>query len=288
MLDHASDRFAVADPIPWSDPRRHRRTLPQERGDRPGPGPAPSIRAARPATAPAHSGQRPDSVRGSRQFGRAVNRPRGLQDLLDTVGLPPTLRTELLHRMAAPWRGYHGLQHLVVLWGRHRRYGRTGPMRRKRVARLIAAAILFHDAILVPGAVDNEARSAAFWRRMARRLRGFTAAEVAWVAETIQATADHLNTPVPHGERGAARLWLLDLDLTPIGEEATVFDRNGRGLRAEARHLDDAAFAEMQRAFLDRIRAAPQMLRHARLRTAFEARARANIGRELRRPLPKR
>ena len=66
-------------------------------------------------------------------------------------------------------------------------------MRRPQVARMIAAAILFHDAILVPGADDNEARSAELWRRAARRLRGFTPAEIAWVADTIRATADHLN-----------------------------------------------------------------------------------------------
>jgi predicted metal-dependent HD superfamily phosphohydrolase len=211
-----------------------------------------------------------------------MNRPRGLQDLLDAVELPPKVRADLLRRMAAPWRGYHGLRHLAVLWERHQRYGRTGPMRRPRVARLIAAAILFHDAVLVPGAEDNELRSAQLWRQAARRLRHFTPAEIAWVAGTIQATADHLNAPMPHGERGVARLWMLDLDLSPIGEEAEVFDRNGRGLRAECRHLDDASFAEVQRAFLARIGAAPRLLRHPRLHAAFEQRARANIRRELR------
>ncbi|TCZ63000.1 HD domain-containing protein [Roseicella aquatilis] len=207
--------------------------------------------------------------------------PRGFQALLDAVDLPAPIRADLLRRMTAPWRGYHGLAHLTVLWERHRRYGRTGPMRRPRMARLIAAAILFHDAVLQPGAADNEARSAAFWRATARRLRGFTPAEIAWVAETIQATADHLNTPLPRGERGTARLWLLDLDLSPIGEAATTFDRNGRQLRAEARHLDDAAYTAMQGAFLARIAAAPRIVRHPQLHAAFEARARANIRREL-------
>jgi predicted metal-dependent HD superfamily phosphohydrolase len=212
-----------------------------------------------------------------------MNRPRGFQGLLDAVDLPASIRADLLRRMGAPWRGYHGLQHLAVLWTRHCRFGRAGPMCRTRIARLIAAAILFHDAILVPGAEDNEVRSAQLWQKAARRLRGFTPAEIAWVAGTIQATADHLNAPMPHGPSGIARLWMLDLDLSPIGEEAEVFDRNGRGLRAEARHLDDAAFAAAQRAFLSRIDAAPRLLRHPQLHAAFEARARANIGRELRR-----
>ena len=216
-----------------------------------------------------------------------MNRPRGLQSLLDAADLPAGIRRDLLRRMAAPWRGYHGLQHLTVLWARHLRFARGGPMRRPHVARLIAAAILFHDAVLVPGAEDNETRSAELWDRAARRLRSFTAAEAAWVAGTIRATADHLNARLPHGPKGAARSWLLDLDLTPIGEEIAVFDRNGRGLRAEARHLDDAAFAAAQRAFLARIGAAPRLLRHPQLHAAFEARARANIGRELRRAAPR-
>lgn len=215
-----------------------------------------------------------------------MNRPRGFRSLLAAVDLPADIRMDLLRRMAAPWRSYHGLRHLTVLWTRHLRFGRTGPMRRPQIARLIAAAILFHDAVLIPGAKDNEARSAEFWDRVARRLRGFTPAEIAWVAGTIRATADHLNAPLPRGPGGAARLWLLDLDLSPIGEEPEVFERNRRCLRAEARHLDDAAFTVAQRAFLARIGAAPRLLRHPQLHAAFEARARANIGRELHRPMP--
>ena len=215
-----------------------------------------------------------------------MKRPRGLQALLDAIALPADIQADLLRRMTAPWRGYHGLRHLAVLWARHRRYGRAGPMSRPRFARLIAAAILFHDAVLVPGAATNEARSAALWRRTARRLPGFTPAEIAWVADTILATADHLGATVPRGTPGAARQWMLDLDLSPIGEEAEVFDRNGRDLRAEARTMDDAAFAAAQRAFLSRLGAAPRLLRHPRLYAAFEARARANIGRELRRRSP--
>lgn len=217
-----------------------------------------------------------------------MNRPRGFADLLAVLDLPANIRADLLRRMSEPWRRYHGLRHLAVLWARHRRYGRTGPIRRPRTARLIAAAILFHDAVLLPGARDNEARSAALWLRAARRLRGFTEAEIAWVAGTILATGDHLNAPLPPGEHGAARCWMLDLDLSPIGEEAVTFRRNSRALRAEARHLDDAAWAELQRAFLGRIGAAPRVLRHPRLHAAFEARARANIGQALWRAAPPR
>ncbi|MDO9711272.1 HD domain-containing protein [Paracraurococcus lichenis] len=213
-----------------------------------------------------------------------MNRPRGFNDLLGMLDLPAPVRADLLRRMGEPWRGYHGMRHLAVLWARHRRFGRSGPMRRPRMAKLIAAAILFHDSVLVPGACDNEARSAELWERAARRLRGFTPAEIAWVADTIRATCDHLNARLPHGERGAARQWMLDLDLTPIGEDPVTFERNGRELRAEARHLDDATYAEAQRAFLGRMRAAPRMLRHPKLHATFEARARANIGRELERP----
>jgi predicted metal-dependent HD superfamily phosphohydrolase len=121
------------------------------------------------------------------------------------------------------------------------------------------------------------------WRRAARRLHGFTPAEIAWVSGTILATADHLGTPLQPRGLGWARSWMLDLDLTPIGEEAAWFRRNSRGLRAEARHMDEAAYDCGQIKFLAKLQAAPEILRTPRLKAAFEARARTNIAAETRR-----
>jgi len=212
-----------------------------------------------------------------------MNLPRGFPDLLAQLDLPPRLRADLLRRMGEPWRGYHGLNHLAVLWARHCRYARGGPMQQARATRLIAATILFHDTILVPGARDNEARSAALWRRAARRIPGLTPAEIAWVTETIQATVNHLATPF--GKQGMARIrsWFLDLDLTPIGEEPTVFRRNSAGLRAEMRHVEEAAYDRGQIRFLTKLAEAPEILRTPRLRAAFERRARENIAAEQKR-----
>jgi predicted metal-dependent HD superfamily phosphohydrolase len=208
--------------------------------------------------------------------------PRGAAALLAALPLPRAIQALLCRHLAQPGRCYHGFGHLTLLWQRHRRFGRGGPGATPRATRRIAAAILFHDVILRPGAMDNEARSAALWRRQARRLRGFSPADIAWVAATIEASAQPLR--VPAGRTAEARLqrWFLDLDLAPLGETAPRFRANGRALRAEAQRLGRFAYAAAERRFLSAMDAAPAILCHPRLRAAFEAQARANIRAALR------
>jgi hypothetical protein len=113
-------------------------------------------------------------------------------------------------------------------------------------------------------------------------LRGFSPADIAWVAATIEASAQPLR--VPAGRTAEARLqrWFLDLDLAPLGETAPRFRANGRALRAEAQRLGRFAYAAAERRFLSAMDAAPAILCHPRLRAAFEAQARANIRAALR------
>ena len=217
-----------------------------------------------------------------------MNLPQGVAGLLAALPLPVAARNGLRRRLAAPGRYFHGLGHLALLWQRHRRFGRGGPASRPRASRLIAAAILFHDAILRPGATDNETCSATLWRQQARRLRSFSASEIAWVAATIEGSAGHLSSPSGRDAASRLRIWFLDLDLTPLGEPAPVFRRNGRALQAEARRLsatpDAASYDAAARRFLSTAAAAPAILRSPRLHTAFERQARANIRTALCRP----
>ena len=115
-----------------------------------------------------------------------------------------------------------------------------------------------------------------------------------WVADTIRATADHLAYPAPAKTeadaerqwrsaplRERARLWVLDLDLTPLGELAAAFDRNTELLRREAPQLSDAQFEAGTRGFLKKLSDAPRVYRSPTLAAHFEAQARANFAREL-------
>jgi predicted metal-dependent HD superfamily phosphohydrolase len=202
-----------------------------------------------------------------------------LHDLLSTAALSAAGRNTVLRQMTTSQRHYHGLMHLATLWTRHGRFGIGTPFLAPTATRLIACAIAFHDAVYDATRSDNERRSALLWRRYAPA--DLSAADVDWVGGAIEATADHLASDAAGTQRDRLRLWLLDLDLTPLGEPAELFDRNTRRLRAEYRHLTRSDWEDGRMAFLRRLQAAPRLFRCAPLAVAFERQARRNIAREL-------
>lgn len=198
-----------------------------------------------------------------------------LDHLLRTAGLDMPARIEVLQLMGSPERHYHGLGHVGLLWSRHRKFSRGTEYAVAASSRLIACAIAFHDAVYDPLGGDNEIRSAALWRQSAPA--DLPAADVAWVSDTILATADHLACNDASSLPARLRLWMLDLDLTPLGERPIVFARNSRALRRESAGLDEAEWHRRRIAFLGQIRAAPRIYRSPPLAAAFEAQARENI-----------
>ncbi|MBL6076362.1 hypothetical protein JMJ56_00010 [Belnapia sp. T18] len=202
-------------------------------------------------------------------------------DLLAGLPVSGAARGALAARMTAPERHYHGAGHLAVLWARHREFSEAAGLGDVATGRLIACAIAYHDAVYDAARRDNEARSAELWHADAAEA-GLPEGEIDWVAGTILATADHLGyRPAPGEPDEAARLWMLDLDLTPLGEAPEAFDRNTALLREEYGHLDAAKWEAGRRAFLAGLRAWPQLYRTPVLAAAFEAAARRNIAREL-------
>jgi len=202
--------------------------------------------------------------------------------MLSIVPVAPAAKADLLARMSGADRHYHTAHHLALLWQRHRRFSAAMPaLHTAETDHLIACAITFHDAIYEPRQGGNEAASAALWRQVATHAAR-PADEIDWVSATIEATANHLGTIInPRCARDHARLWVLDLDLTPIGETPEQFGRNTALLRAEFAHLDDAAWDRSRLAFLGSLAAYPKLYRCAPITDAFEAQARENIAREL-------
>jgi len=208
--------------------------------------------------------------------------PDGADSLLAALPVARSAREDLRRRMSAADRRYHGLAHLAALWSRHRVLGRGTEFHAPPMERLIAGAIAFHDAVFDPTLADNERASAALWRDAAGAAGMLQRDEVDWVARTIEATSDHLGAPdAQRTPLERARLWVLDLDLTPLGEPPARFARNARLLRAEHAHLDDAAWERQSLGFLARLQAAPRLFRTPAIAAAFEARARTNIARVL-------
>ena len=208
---------------------------------------------------------------------------REFEALLARVPASDAAKAELAAMMESPDRHYHGVGHLALLWRRHRQYGAAEGFTAPEIETLIASAIAYHDCVYERGRRDNEERSAEVWLR-ASEASGLSNADRRWVADTIRATADHLAYPDP-GEapslRERARLWVLDLDLTPLGESEAEFDRNTQLLRLEVPHLTDAQYDDGRLAFLRKFAAAPRVYRTPTLAAVFEAQARANIARQL-------
>ncbi len=213
-----------------------------------------------------------------------------LVDLLARVPVGAAAKADVVARMGGTDRFYHGLDHLAVLWRRHRRYGAAEGLHGEATDALVASAILFHDCIYDARRSDSEELSAEHWLRLSGGA-GLAEADRAWVADTIRATRAHLSYqpsaafasgaagrfPPEAVLRERARVWLLDLDLTPLGEEPAAFADNGVLLRREVPHLSEAEWDRAQLRFLASFRAVPRIYRSATLNAAFEAQARRNI-----------
>lgn len=203
--------------------------------------------------------------------------PPGLAELLAELPVAEPVRRALRQRLAEPGRHYHGSAHVALLWRRHRRFGAGSFLVRPPWDQMIACAIAFHDAVYDVWRADNEERSALLWRRHAGRM---TAPQRRWVEATVRATADHLGLGALRGTRGPARLaraWLLDLDLTPLGERPSEFARNTRRLRREFAHVPEPTWDAGRLAFLRRLSAGPSLFRTRVLAAQFGGRARGNL-----------
>jgi predicted metal-dependent HD superfamily phosphohydrolase len=215
----------------------------------------------------------------------ARTRWRGLQDLFEHVPLDDRAKGQLIDEMSKPNRLYHGVGHLELLWRRHRLYSGGVGLADPAIDTLVACAIAYHDSVYDHSRSDNEDRSAEFWLR-ASAGSGVDDEDRQWVAQTIRATKDHLayapDAKAASAEarlRERARAWVLDLDLTPLGEPPDVFDGNTRLLRAESGHLSDEAWEASMLAFGRRFLAAPRIYRFPELGAIFESSARRNLAR---------
>lgn len=140
-----------------------------------------------------------------------------------------------------------------------------------------ALALLFHDAVYVPGAPRgaNEAMSAQLLRAYAH---GISLDCIERAAQIVVDTAEH--TP-----RSLEAELVLDLDLLRLAAPPTHFDRYSRAVLAEQRALirlddEEAAyryFCRLRRPFFERLLARESIFRTPLARRAFEAPARANL-----------
>jgi predicted metal-dependent HD superfamily phosphohydrolase len=204
-------------------------------------------------------------------------RHAALFDLFRHVPLAPSILRAVRRRMSTPSRHYHNLDHVAEMWLRHRKMAR-GTLRTPRARRLIASAIAFHDAVYDPRRSDNEAASAALWRRLASQSRRLPRELIRQVATAIEATACHSDTTVGATCDPWVR-WVLDLDLIPIAASGNRFTANASRLRSEQSHLSAAAWEARSNQFYSALQRRDHIFHCQSLIAAFEANARRHLRR---------
>ncbi|MDQ2819530.1 MAG: N-methyl-D-aspartate receptor NMDAR2C subunit [Pseudomonadota bacterium] len=180
----------------------------------------------------------------------------------------------LLASYAEPARHYHTRQHLAECLGLVDELAhlaaRPGEM---------AVALWYHDAVYVPLAHDNEARSAA-WAGAALRAAGADDAVIARVEKHIMATTHH-----DAAGDGDARM-VVDIDLAILGASPRRFAEYERQVRAEYAAVPSAEYRQKRRAVLARFLARPTLYATPALRDRLERRARLNLQKAIRQTSP--
>ncbi|MFI4999837.1 MAG: metal-dependent phosphohydrolase [Reyranellales bacterium] len=169
-----------------------------------------------------------------------------------------------------PHRGYHNQEHLDELM-------RLARQHTPDLGEAEQLALLFHDAVYVPGAArgDNERLSALLMRATVATL-GVQGLDLAGASRIIKATT-HAEAPSAEAAR------VCDLDLWRLAAPWDEFERHALGIRHEYLHLhaDEAAFWTARNAFYKSMLAKPALFATDYFRDNFEAAARKNLTRAL-------
>lgn len=177
--------------------------------------------------------------------------------------LAPELVATLATAYAEPQRAYHTAAHIAEVLGWFDvvadEVGWTDPS-------AVYAAIVFHDAVYVPGAKDNEARSAAWCLA-----EGFSKRS----ARLIELTARHGG--LAPGEVDAEAALFLDCDMAILAADPAAFAEYDRQIAFEYQHVPREAYRAGRRAFLAGVLAKPRIFLSDYFHAKLDARARANL-----------
>jgi len=187
------------------------------------------------------------------------------------IELPGGLIAAARDAHATPPRAYHTWAHVERVLEHLAAQGPAPP-------REVWLAALFHDAVYVAGAADNEARSAALAR--ATIPRWLAGVDLDRVAALIELTARHGRLGPGDVDAEAARF--LDCDTAVLAAPADEFDRYDEGIAEEwAGVVAPDAYRRGRRAFLERLLAAPRIFLSDDFHARLDAAARANLRRAL-------
>lgn len=193
---------------------------------------------------------------------------------------------------AEPQRHYHTLQHVWALW---RHYDGLNAIKAWQQPDAVLLAIFYHDIIYDTKAQEsgshsdqlaksNEQRSADY---VARELGEWIAPSLCqWVMALIMMTQTHelppwqeKNAKTQAGNAQDAALF-LDMDLSILGSESSVYHQYADAIRREYAHVCDADYRKGRHAVLKKFLQRPRLYFSDYFYERFETQARTNVANE--------
>ena len=195
----------------------------------------------------------------------------------------------LQERYAQPWRHFHTWNHVErVLRAAQWHYARNnwGEYKYKPlpVPSAVKTAILWHDAVYLPGAADNEEKSAAAYMAneptYIKRQNGDAFAK--WVEGTILATKTHCKRYMGAWGEWCSRNVMLSCDLVSLAAPWDVFCADAENVKREYRYAYDSKLVDEGRLhFYEDMLKRPFIYPHPDFERSHGPRARANMERAL-------
>jgi predicted metal-dependent HD superfamily phosphohydrolase len=172
-----------------------------------------------------------------------------------------------------PKRHYHTWEHVVACVDRLKAFPCAEP-------RIVFLALVFHDAIYIPGRSDNEQASAALARDTLSSMCSVSDVDLDAIERMILATRDHHALA---GTLSADEAVILDLDLSTLGTSRDEYARYAQQIHDEyvPAAATDARFRIGRAEFLQRMLTLPHVFVTAEGRRRWDDAARANIAWEI-------
>jgi predicted metal-dependent HD superfamily phosphohydrolase len=134
----------------------------------------------------------------------------------------------------------------------------------------VEAALWFHDAVYVPGAADNEEKSAELARRALTNAR--VPRDIAETVATLVLVTKHVTLPDTLNEQ-----LICDIDLSVLGREPEEFVAFEAKIRREYARVPEPAYRRERSVVLNEFLRRPTIYQTDYFRTRYEARARDNL-----------
>lgn len=193
------------------------------------------------------------------------------------LNLPTEQQRWLRDAYATPPRAYHHFGHvqdvLAHYWAVHAGPGWHRPDE-------VWLAVLYHDAVYVPGRSDNEAVSARLAIEHIEREWPQAGIDAQRVADLILLTARHGGLRVEDlgmGEAGEDASRFLDCDMAILGATPEIFAAYDRAIAEEYSAVPRWLYRIKRRQFFKRLLASDRIFLSDFFRDRFEAQARGNL-----------